>query len=171
MKLSALLVPVGLTTTATGAFTGMGGPLQQPYCAYACGNAFSTANLTCTMMMHGHDDGGHGGMSMGMTSPACRAGDDAFLTSLAYCMSTKCQNVPVWQLEQYWAAMTTGSPTVPAKWDYHAALAQVTTSPTEAWAPGKTLNSTMLVPEKTYNIQFRFLPVMDHNSILLYRYS
>jgi hypothetical protein len=168
MKLSSLLVPVCLSTGAAGAFVGLGGAYQRPNCAYGCGNAFTSVNLTCTELPMA----GMGmGMGMAMTSPACKASNEPYLTSIAYCMKQKCESAPVWQLEQYWATMITGSPTVMPKWDYHTTLDHVGPAPTVQYMPGVTVNSTMLVNEKSWTIQNHFAAVMDHNSVLLYRYA
>jgi hypothetical protein len=159
MKLSLLLGPMGLASLAGAAFMGMGGPDQQPYCARACRSVLGTANLTCTHMMHMGDH------MMMATSPDCRANDDAFLTSLAYCFDTQCAGkVPIWQLEQCWAE-------VPAKWSYQEARKQVNGTPHMEWMRGHTLNMTMLVPQISWANWNNFMPVMDHNTALLYRYA
>jgi hypothetical protein len=51
------------------------------------------------------------GMAMAMeseTEPECFATDDAFLQSLAYCISTRCKNTPAWELERYWKMNVAG---------------------------------------------------------------
>ena len=150
----------------TGAFMGMGGADQTPYCARACRTVLGTANLTCSHMM---DMGDH---AMMMTAPECRADDDAWLTSLAYCFDNKCDGkIPLWQLEQLWIETATGSPDVPAKWSYQEASSQVDGEPHIAWMRGHTLNTTMTVPEDLWTNWNNFMPVMDHNSVLLYKYS
>lgn len=42
------------------------------------------------------------------TEPECYATDDAFLQSLAYCISTHCQGTPSWELERYWKMNVAG---------------------------------------------------------------
>jgi hypothetical protein len=89
MKLVVLLGSIWLSfsSTAAGAFTRMGGPTMEPYCALACCNVLGMANLTCTMTMnHG---GGHV-HGMDMSTPECRGNDDAYLTSLAYYFEQQC---------------------------------------------------------------------------------
>lgn len=160
---SALLASVPF---AAGAFIGMGGEDQSPYCARACRSVLGTANLTCSHMM---DMGDH---AMMMATPQCRADDDAWLTSLAYCFDIKCDGkVPLWQLEQLWAETATGVPTVPAKWSYQEARNQVQGEPHMAWTKGLTLNMTMTVPELLWTNWNHFMPVMDHNSVVMFRYS
>ena len=160
---SALLLGVPL---AAGAFMGMGGADQTPYCARACYSVLGTANLTCSHMM---DMGDH---TMMMATPQCRAGDDAWLTSLAYCFEDKCDGkVPLWQLEQLWTETATGAPGVPAKWSYQEARSQIDGKPHMAWMSGHTLNMTMTAPEVLWTNWNNFMPVMDYNTVLLYRYS
>lgn len=122
-------------------------------------------------MVHAGDHGHH---MMPATSPDCRAGDTAYLTSLAYCLDTKCPpEVLLWEKEQFWVAPeTTGDAAIPAKWSYQVALEQLLEGiPNVTWAMGNTLNVTMVVNDTFWCIQYRFWPVMDHNSILMYRYS
>lgn len=163
---SAFLVS-WLSATAAGAFTGMGGPRQEPVCAYACRSAISSSTLSCSPPM----DHSHGGGHMDMTTPECRGGDTAFLTTLAHCIDSRCPDVPIWQLEEYWAAQASGGPGVPAKWDYRTALEQVATAPNITYGMGVTLNSTMLVSQESWDIYNRFIPVLDNSSVILYRYS
>ena len=107
-----------------------------------------------------------------MTTPECRGGDTAFLTTLAFCIDSRCPDVPIWQLEEFWAALASGSPAVPAKWDYRTALEHVTTAPNITYEMGVTLNSTMLVSQESWDIYNQFLPVLDNNSsMILYRYA
>lgn len=160
---SALFVSVPF---AAGAFMGMGGADQSPYCARACRSVLGSANLTCSHMM---DMGDH---AMMMATPDCRANDESWLTSLAYCFDAKCDGkVPLWQLEQVWAETATGVPDVPAKWSYQEAREQVTEEPHMAWMTGHTLNMTMTVPDAMWTTWNHFMPVMDWNNILLFRYS
>lgn len=167
MKPWLFLGPVLLSTTAAGAFVGMGAPYSQPYCAFACRAVISSANLTCTTPPHSMP-----GMIMAAkTTSACRAVNDFFLTSLAYCIKSQCLNIPIGDLELYWIAQTTGDRNVPAKWNYATTLQHINGTPGITWVPGYSLDSTMLVPQASWDIQYKFLQVMDHNSNLLYKYS
>lgn len=164
MKLFVLLAYSGWTAAA---FTGMSEPMQEPVCAYACGNSLSSAPLSCSMTMdHG------GGNLMAMTTPACRAHDKAYLTSVAYCIDSKCgRDVPIWQIEKYWAATVTTSPVIEPMWDYRSALGHVDGISSTMWAKALTSNYTMLAPEKGFQVQSKFIPVMFQNSSVLYRYA
>lgn len=166
MRLSTVSALLASIPLAAGAFMGMGGADQSPYCARACRSVLGGANLTCSHMM---EMGDH---AMMMTAPACRAEDDAWLTSLAYCFDNKCNGkVPLWQLEQLWTETATRSPAVPAKWSYQEARSYVEGEPHMAWMSGHTLNMTMTVPEVMWTNWNNFMPVMDHNSILMFKYS
>lgn len=159
MKLPSFFGLVYFSTTTAAAFVGLGARQSDPVCSYACRASISSAPLACSGTGHG------GGHSHGAppTSAQCRAGDTSFLTTLAYCIHTKCQasNVPVWRLEQYWAQQATGDPSVPPKWDYTTALQQVTTAPNTTYARGSTLNYTALVDPMTYAMQEKFMIVFE----------
>lgn len=81
--------------------------MYKPACAYACRAVLESSSLNCTS---------HGGMHMpGMdmhmgaeTEPECYATDDAFLQTLAYCMSSRCQGTQAWELERYWKMNVAG---------------------------------------------------------------
>ncbi|ORY01997.1 hypothetical protein BCR34DRAFT_605742 [Clohesyomyces aquaticus] len=60
---------------------------------------------------------------------------------------------------------------MPPKWSYREALGHVNGTTHMAWHFGMPLNMTVGPPMATWNNWDHFMPVMDHNSILLYRYS
>lgn len=166
MKISWIIWTLGLSSIANGEFMGMGGPNQEPYCARACRTVGSNLVLSCSHMMH------MGNHMTPMTSPECIAESEPFLTSLAYCFKSQCAGrVPLWELEQLWAITTTGDLAVPAKWTYQEALEQLNSTPQEEYVTGETLNKTLLLPLTALRTWSHFMPVMDHNSILLYRYA
>lgn len=104
------------------------------------------------MHMEGHSHGGSGA-----TTAECRANDTAYLTSLAWCIDTKCAayNVPTWKLQKYWEEQSTTDPTVLAKWDYTTALQQVSTPPNKTLTMDDTLNITVLAVQSTWDTQYR----------------
>jgi hypothetical protein len=108
-----------------------------------------------------------------MTSPSCRAGDTAYLTTLAWCMQTKCAEdaVPTWELEQFWAAEATGDPTVAPKWDYGAAIANISEPPTKKLSAGDTLNSTALAPELAWKTQYNTMSTVEYEETMHARYG
>ena len=145
-----LLLPSHIT-----ALVGITNDPYNPVCAFACGNSFSSFMLECSTM--GGMTGGHSHGGSGMTSAECRANNTAYLTSLAWCMNTKCAlyNVPTWLLQKYWEEHSTMDPTVLPKWDYTTALHEVTDPPSKSLTMGKTLNTTVLASQTTWDTQYR----------------
>ena len=132
-------------------FPGYGFWWYDPNCAFSCHDAISAAMLNCTNM----GDMGH----MGPTSPQCYATDTAYLTTLAYCMKTHCDDddVPTYKREDFWATKFTGDPDVMPMWDYATSLAMVKKPPTiEYNSTAGVLNQTMLVSQEDYDIQHKF---------------
>jgi len=171
MKICLLLGPLCFFTTTFAAFTGLGAPYSTPYCAYACNGVLTNAHLSCTEISHGHGHHMRRMEMMAMTSPDCRAGDDAFLTSLAYCIKSYCTTISIGAIEKYWAIQVTGDASVPAKWNFATALDAVNGTPPVTWTKEDTLNSTMLVAEEAWSIQYKFFDTMDYNSYIMYKYS
>lgn len=113
------------------------------------------------------------GMEMGMdseTSPECYATDDAFLETLAYCMSIRCNDVPAWNLEKYWNMNVAGRlrQQPDPKATYQQTLASLTKKPTDTLVATEDLNRTMLVSdddyEGSYNAQDVFEKMEDRHS-------
>jgi len=135
-------------------FPGYGFSWYDPLCGFACTNAISSAPLPCSS-------------STGSNSPQCLASSAPFLTSLAYCMNSRCDpaNVPIWKREKFWANdMTGGDATVVPILDYQAALQSVTKAPiVEFNSSSKSiLNETVLVPRASYTKQIQFMAKFDH---------
>lgn len=149
-----------LSTTISAQFVGMGSRFNWPFCCVACRNSISAAPLLCTPEMdHSH----HYGHGASPTPPECYGTDDAFLTTLAYCINERCEeyNMPIWEREQYWAKSATGSPAVQAKWTYQEALQQVTTRPDVTYERGNPLNQTSLVAYFAWDVQRTQSRVLD----------
>ncbi|KAL9127263.1 MAG: hypothetical protein Q9217_003822 [Psora testacea] len=123
--------------------------------------------------IHDASGGGHMHGESGMTSPQCRAGDTAFLTTLAWCMSTNCAqyHVPTSRLEKFWEEQCTGDPTVAPKWDYRTALQHVTQPPTRELTMDDTLDFTALAPEATWELQYRTLTFFEAEERVHARYG
>ncbi|KAL2138211.1 hypothetical protein VTI28DRAFT_7271 [Corynascus sepedonium] len=163
---SGLLLGV-LPWTAV-ALMGLGQQMYYPACGYACLNTLSTFPLSCTTHDH-HDMGGDMSdmemdmPSMATTTPACRAEDRAYLTTLAWCFHTKCTDdaVPDWDLEKFWAEQATTDPTVAPKWSYSAALANISRPPTKELAADDTLNVTALVPQDAWTSEYGTMTTME----------
>lgn len=139
---------------------GYGIPMYFPTCASACRDILSSSKLNCSEVM---DMDGMEGMNMGGsdfdTSPECYASDDAFLQSLAVCISQRCPEDPVdgpglkeWEIEKWWMQNVAGRMAVQPdpKETYQQALARVDKLPTEAIALGDPLNQTMLIRDEDY---------------------
>jgi hypothetical protein len=146
---------------------GYGFSWYSPPCAFACYNALSSAMLECTSMDH---SGGHSHGS-GPTSPECRAGDTAFLTTLAYCMDSNCDaDTPTWKREQFWSMRVTGDEAVLPKWDYSVALEEIAGTPTVVYNSSELLNQTVLLAQETYDMQYNFNIMFDQIEGLQSRY-
>lgn len=143
-----------------------------PLCAMACLRSIYTLMLDCS------EGGQHLGMMVMMTSSSCWAKNTPYLTTLAYCMSVKCdRNIPRSKMEQFWESDATGQSsagvvTVPAKWSYGDALAQITKPPTFQLTVNDTdLNTTSLVDESTYEKQYNVLYVTMNSGAKLSYYG
>ncbi|CAG8948968.1 hypothetical protein HYFRA_00002096, partial [Hymenoscyphus fraxineus] len=174
----------------SSAFVGYGIQVYKPICAFGCRAAIESAELSCSMKMGkgetkmaGMDmenmnmDGmemagmdmdsmemaGMEGMEMGevMTTPKCRAGDTAFLQTLALCIQSTCgkTKVETWKLEKYWVEEATGNKTIRPKWSYGEALHQVAAVPTQTLKEKAILNSTVLVPYMAWYVQVQTMKV------------
>ena len=161
--MKSLMSSLALFSTITvGAFVGLGVRENDPACAYACYNSISSAPLGCS----GTGRGGSHSHGAPPTSPTCRAGDVPFLTTLAYCISLKCKEIPGLNLEQYWASHATGSPDVLPKWTYAETLREVSIPPNSTYTRGSILDSTVLVDPTTYSIQVNFMVVFENVGVL-----
>ena len=140
---------------------GYGIQMYNPLCAYTCRDVLSTSMLNCSETM---DMSASMGMEMGSeTSPECYATDDAFLDTLAYCMSTRCRDVPVWHLEEYWIMNVAGHlPTQPLpKATYQQTLANMTFKPIKTLVSGEDLNHTMIVADEDYQASYNAQGVFE----------
>ncbi|RYP64310.1 hypothetical protein DL771_008812 [Monosporascus sp. 5C6A] len=162
LQFPLLILASLVSTTLGGGLIGYGQWWYDPKCCYSCRGIISSAPLDC------HDASTHSmDMEMDMHGPSrtapCIAENDAFLTTLAYCIDSACQadNVPTWKIEKYWAEQATGDPAIPAKWTYGEALAQVTRPPSRVWESGEVLNYTALLSTSDYEYQRSFNDLFD----------
>ena len=141
----------GVTTGRAGhGLIGYGIQMFQPPCAYACRDTVSSWPLDCPGAdMSGMD---MDGMGMSQPDPECLATNDAYLQTLAWCMSTHCIGIDPATLEGYWQLNVAGRQDVQPspKESYQQALAKVTFPPTTVINSSDTLNVTSLVDEKSY---------------------
>ncbi|KAL8726391.1 MAG: hypothetical protein Q9166_006742 [cf. Caloplaca sp. 2 TL-2023] len=133
--------------------------------------------LNCSEHTHMHMSGGmvmKREMDMGSeTSPECYVTDAAFLHTLAYCMSTHCHDVTVWDLEKYWNMNVAGrQPNQPVpKASYQQTLAEVTTEPTDTLVVGEELNKTMTVSDEDYQGSYNAQGVFEKMEVTHERYG
>src|SRR5512142_623439 len=135
MRFISTLGPAWLLATSVageGELTGFPANPYDPYCGMACLRSLSSLMLDCS-----NHEGEMLGMMEMMTSSECWANNEPYLTSLAWCMKTKCAeaNVPVYKLEKFWETDGTGQTSagvkvVPAKWSYAEALTHIAKPPT-----------------------------------------
>ncbi|KAK1596131.1 uncharacterized protein LY79DRAFT_509936 [Colletotrichum navitas] len=115
---------------------GYGIKMCDPPCAFACREAIAGATLRCSTV--GSDNmGGMAGMSgMVVTDGECFAADDAFLGTLAWCVTARCEGIPEWKLEKYWKDNVAGNAAVQPepKVTFQQALAMVNSTPTAVYA-------------------------------------
>ena len=152
------------------ALVGIDTDMYNPPCAYACNSAIASNMLSCSS-----EDEMGGDMDMGsaMTSPQCRAGDTAFLTTLAWCLHTKCAQyrVRTSKLEKFWEDQCTGDPTVAPKWDFSTALQHVAEPPTQELTMDDTLNFTAITPEATWELQYHTMTAFEAEETVHARYG
>lgn len=158
--LSALwtFVAVGMAYTEYG-LTGFPANMYYPVCGTACIRSFYTMMLNCS------SEGEMIGMVHLMKLTECYAENTAYLTSVAWCTNVHYQDEkpPADLLESWWDMQITdqkvaGARTVPAKWTYSQALAQVLTPPTvQLTAEDTELNTTSLVAPAVWQAQYNVL--------------
>ncbi|KAI5360102.1 putative ferric reductase transmembrane component-like domain-containing protein [Septoria linicola] len=155
-------------------FIGYGISMYKPACATACRDSVKNP-LNCNGTSdHSHMMKRMGGMSMEKPSPECYANNDRFLQSVAFCVSQHCQDVPTWQLEQWWAERIPGrTPGQPApKESYQEALANVDTPPNATISSDEMLmDENTLVDGDTYLANFNGDDVFEMNESTHARYG
>ncbi|KAK0627938.1 hypothetical protein B0T14DRAFT_563702 [Immersiella caudata] len=170
---AAALLTASLTGQAAAQFlTGFGFYPYEPLCAESCLRSLSSYTLACTTPTQDHS--GHDHSSS--TSPECYASDTPFLTSVAWCFSTKCaaeSNIPVSTLQLFWEKFVTGTSKVSAKWSYETALANVSPKPpTYQLGDADTgLNVTSIVPPDTYLAQWNVLGMVARENYVESKFS
>ena len=151
-----------------GALNGFPANPYDPYCAMSCLRSLYTLELSCS------SKGDTVGMMTGMTSSACWAENTPYLTSLAWCMHTKCAEYKIKdsKLEHFWETEATGQSSageigVPPKWSCSETLANIPNPPTVQLTPAdKSLNDTSLVPPLVYLEQWNVLTAVQRETVL-----
>lgn len=164
--LAALALCVLPCRAAVEGLRGLTMPTEDnPACAFACTGSLAGFALSCSTEDHSGGGGGHGHGSPIVTTSSCRAGNEPYLTTVAWCISTKCASfdVPISRLEEVWELKVTADPSVRAKWSYTEALLHVDAPPTRMLAMGDKLNATLLAPA-SWQTSFNTATVMGHES-------
>ncbi|KAF2738383.1 ferric reductase-like transmembrane component [Polyplosphaeria fusca] len=173
MKLSttASILAFIHSTTVLGISGLVGYGIQpfDPICAMACQRALSGLMLACSTPMDMAMEGMTHGPS-GVTSPSCRAGDAAWLTTLAYCVETRCAEfeIPTSELQGFWERFSTDDPTVLPKWDYRTAVLNVSGEvPTKELGGDDTeLNVTSLVNSGAWLRQYNVMWAVQRENVV-----
>lgn len=135
-----------------------------PYCAYTCLRSLEGFMLACSEDMDMSGMMSHGATA---TSAECRAEDTPWLTTLAWCLKSKCDNLKTSQIEAFWEQQSTEDPTVPAKWGYEAALLNIPEAPTYVLATtDEDLNFTCIVNPDTYQAQWNTLTSVQRENVV-----
>ena len=161
MKLTSLLFQASLLVPGPAfALVGFDQIPYDPICAYACDRAIELNLLSCSNPRATNVDTMDMSMSSDMmdnsrTSPECFAGDTAYLTTLAWCVSSKCipHHVLASKLELFRENQATGDLAVPPKWTYAQALQHVAQPPTRVLGNDDVLNFTALVNGSMWSLQ------------------
>lgn len=159
-----LVVGEGDSNVVRHGLIGYGISMYKPVCAFSCRAVVSGATLSCsTEDMEGMS---MSGMSMDMgasTSAECYSTDDSYLQTVAWCISTRCKDVPTSKLEEYWENNVVGDQKVQPKpkESYQQALAAVTKAPTETMVSGNPLNKTSLVGDDDYDSNLNALSAFE----------
>ena len=175
MKMISLLQVQCLLVTSVLAGTPFQGALNgfpvnpyDPFCAMSCLRSLYGLTLSCS------STGDTVGVMSMVTTSACWAMNTPYLTSLAWCMHTRCAeyNVAASKLEHFWETESTGQSdagetSVPAKWSYSEALANIPIPPTNQLTPtDKWLNETSLVSPLIYQEQWNILTAVQRETTL-----
>ncbi|KAM5354215.1 hypothetical protein ACJ41O_000865 [Fusarium nematophilum] len=152
LAIAALLSPATahVTTGRPGhGLIGYGITMYDPPCAFACKSSVPTT-LECPMDEH-HHGSSMSGHDMG-PSPECLTTNEPYLHSLAWCIHTHCEGVPLHKLERYWVMNVAGRQVVQPepKMSYQEAVRAVEEPPTDVLGEEETLNRTVKVDDETY---------------------
>ncbi|KAF2672133.1 hypothetical protein BT63DRAFT_445999 [Microthyrium microscopicum] len=150
----AQLFLVASVTARSAHFQGLIGfphDLNELSCATDCFDTIAFNPLSCTPTPRGPPKG----RREPITPPKCFASNPPFLSTLAWCVKTKCSGEEVWKIEKWWhqhAATPKIFPTPPVpKLTYQESLASIKEPPTKVLASENILiNQTMLFNNQKY---------------------
>ncbi|KAK5990335.1 Ferric/cupric reductase transmembrane component B-like protein [Cladobotryum mycophilum] len=160
------------TCVRAGGFVGYGIPMYQPPCAWGCQNSV-TAPLNCTgtdmgtSMVMKRMAGMGGGSSSDLPSgdgwmvmkptPECRADNDFYLETVAFCIQAHCADVSLAELEAFWAGQVVNSkPDLPLpKKSYLQTLSRIVEPPKQQLNNSVLLNYTAIVDSEAWSRNYK----------------
>jgi hypothetical protein len=153
---------------------GYGVVMYDPPCAFACIDTVKGWDLDCGDHDEDMDGMDMGGMHMSSPTPECRATNDPFLQTLAWCFHTHCRDVNNSTLETIWEMDVVARLQVQPmpKYSYQAALARVAQRPpTSVLHLDAVLNTTSLVDEESWFSNFNGVQGFEKMEIRTETYS
>jgi hypothetical protein len=158
MFLLPLVMPLvlGQDAPTNHGLIGYGITMYKPACASAC-QAVTPLMLDCdhTMMKR---------MDMGMESPAmdCIATNLPYLQTVAYCIYTHCQGVPLDTMEEWWEKSVVGSmANQPSPmYTYAETLSTIKTAPNISQGDGMLMKA-VVVDEDTYVANWKIMDTFE----------
>lgn len=145
----------GLTRRPEYGVIGYGIDFWQPVCAFACRTTIAFMAVHCNQTIgYGNELENHEDASS--PTPECFATNDPFLQTLAWCISTHCDNIAIPRLERYWMLKVPGEWThqPSPKWSYKESLNSITKLPMSDVSMGEPLSEASLVKEEEYISNF-----------------
>jgi hypothetical protein len=147
-RLALLLFLSPLLSAAQEFLVGYGNWNYDPICAQACVQAFRLAPLFLNCSNPEAVKKPFDPLAP-PTPPSCYAQDTSFLTSVAWCIHSKCPDESLAKIEGYWQQRVSGLEAFPPKWGYSISLDRVDPKPPRYQLTAKDthLNQTSLIME------------------------
>lgn len=151
-----------LAAPAFAQIVGLGSNPGFPWCASACARTLAQVSISCSSKET------YSGLSLAssvVTEPACYAGDTPYLTTLAWCVHTRCMPYDLTdaQLDTFWDGPVVVNPSAgvdgeavlaKVKWSYAETLEHIPTPPTKPLNESGLLNYTAEVLDIQWLYQF-----------------
>lgn len=172
----ALVAPSAWAMSTSGreryGLIGYGISMYDPPCAFACIDTVNGWALQCD---DDHDmDDDMGSMHMAAATPECKATNDMFLETMAWCFYTHCPEAKnstlegVWEMDIVGRLKTQPSP----KYSYQVALSSVSASPPKSILDSMAvLNKTSLVDEDVWLSNFNADDIFEKMEIVTEKYG
>jgi len=143
---------------------GYGNWNYDPICAQSCIQAFRPYLLNCSDLEAAKKPFDP---IAPPTTAVCYSKDEAFLTTAAWCLKSKCPDESIAKLEGYWQQSVTGTKLVPPKWSYTIALDKVDPKPPtyQLTFNDTKLNRTSLVVENSYLASWNGMTSLYHEEV------